>query len=396
MEAAQAADEKHKKFDDERSEFMGYLKLWKWIEEGRGHGADAAVHKLTNRQQEQRLRENFVSARRVREWRDIHSQLHTVVAEHGWRLNTQPATYEQLHLAMLAGLLGNIGCKSDDEDWYLGARGLKFWRHPGAHLSKKPGRWLVAAELVETTRLYGRGLAAIEPTWIPAIAGHLLKTQLLEPHWEKKAGEVVALERATLYGIVIYNNKRVNFGRIDAVAAREIFIREALVASLHEDAWDTKLPFLAHNRKLLAQVQELEHKSRRQDVLVDDELIYAYYDQQLPKDVFSGALLERWYREAVKAQPQLLFLKREELMRHEAAGITTASFPKTLRLGGIDCAVSYLHQPGDAKDGITVTVPIYALNQVNEERCEWLVPGMLHGKVLALIKSLHQDRTSVV
>ncbi len=390
MEAAQAADEKHKKFDDERSEFMGYLKLWKWIEEGRGHGADAAVHKLTNRQQEQRLRENFVSARRVREWRDIHSQLHTVVAEHGWRLNTQPATYEQLHLAMLAGLLGNIGCKSDDEDWYLGARGLKFWRHPGAHLSKKPGRWLVAAELVETTRLYGRGLAAIEPTWIPAIAGHLLKTQLLEPHWEKKAGEVVALERATLYGIVIYNNKRVNFGRIDAVAAREIFIREALVASLHEDAWDTKLPFLAHNRKLLAQVQELEHKSRRQDVLVDDELIYAYYDQQLPKDVFSGALLERWYREAVKAQPQLLFLKREELMRHEAAGITTASFPKTLRLGGIDCAVSYLHQPGDAKDGITVTVPIYALNQVNEERCEWLVPGMLHGKVLALIKSLHQ------
>ena len=390
MEAAQAADEKHKKFDDERSEFMGYLKLWKWIEEGRGHGAEAAVHKLTNRQQEQRLRENFVSARRVREWRDIHSQLHTVVAEHGWRLNTQPATYEQLHLAMLAGLLGNIGCKSDDEDWYLGARGLKFWRHPGAHLSKKPGRWLVAAELVETTRLYGRGLAAIEPTWIPAIAGHLLKTQLLEPHWEKKAGEVVALERATLYGIVIYNNKRVNFGRIDAVAAREIFIREALVASLHEDAWDTKLPFLAHNRKLLAQVQDLEHKSRRQDVLVDDELIYAYYDQQLPKDVFSGALLERWYREAVKAQPQLLFLKREELMRHEAAGITTASFPKTLRLGGIDCAVSYLHQPGDAKDGITVTVPIYALNQVNEERCEWLVPGMLQGKVLALIKSLHQ------
>jgi ATP-dependent helicase HrpA len=393
MEAAQAADEKHKKFDDERSEFTGYLRLWKWIEEGRGHGAnggEGAVHKLTNRQQEQRLRESFVSPRRVREWRDIHSQLHTVVAEHGWRLNTQPATYEQLHLAMLAGLLGNIGCKSDDDEWYLGARGLRFWRHPGAHLSKKPGRWLVAAELVETTRLYGRGLAAIEPTWIPAIAGHLLKTQLLEPHWEKKAAEVVALERATLYGIVVYNNRRVNFGRIDAAAAREIFIREALVASLHEDTWDTRLPFLAHNRKLVAQVQELEHKARRQDVLVDEELIHAFYDQQLPKDVFSGALLEKWYREEVKRQPQLLQLKREELMRHEAAGITTASFPKTLRLGGIDCSVSYLHEPGDAKDGITVTVPIYALNQVSDERCEWLVPGMLHGKVLALVKSLHQ------
>ncbi len=386
MEVAAAADEKHRKFDDERSEFMGVLKLWKWIEEGRGHGEGHTAHKLTNRQQEQRLRDSFVSPRRVREWRDIHSQLHTVVAEHGWRLNTQPATYDQVHLAMLSGLLGNIGCKSDDEDWYLGARGVKFWRHPGAHLSKKPGRWLVAAELVETTRLFGRGLAAIEPTWIPPIAGHLLKTQLLEPHWEKKAGEVVALERATLYGIVIYNNKRVNFGRVDLPAAREIFIREALV----QGDWETRLPFLAHNEKLIAQVQDLEHKSRRQDVLVDDELIYAFYDQQLPKDVCSGATLERWYREEVRKQPQLLHLTRDELMRHEAAGITTAAFPKTLRMGGIDCSADYLHEPGDAKDGVTVTVPIYALNQVSDERCEWLVPGMLAAKVLAIVKTLHQ------
>ena len=386
LDAAAAADERHRKFDDERSEFIGYLKLWQWIEEGRGHSASHDSHKLTNRQQEQRLRDSFVNPRRVREWRDIHSQLHTVVAEHGWRLNTQPATYEQLHLAMLAGLLGNIGCKSDDEDWYLGARGVKFWRHPGAHLSKKPGRWLVAAELVETTRLFGRGLAAIEPTWIPPIAGHLLKTQLLEPHWEKKAAEVVALERATLYGMVIYNNRRVNFGRVDLPAAREIFIREALVAG----EWETRLPFLAHNQKLIVQVQELEHKARRQDVLVDDELIHAFYDQQLPKDVCSGASLERWYREAVKQQPRLLQLTRDELMRHEAAGITSAAFPKTLRLGGIDCAAEYLHDPGDTKDGVTVTLPIYALNQVSDERCEWLVPGMLAAKVLALVKSLHQ------
>ncbi|MCY7315076.1 MAG: ATP-dependent RNA helicase HrpA [Rubrivivax sp.] len=401
QEAAQAADEKHKKFDDERSEFVGLLKLWQWIEDGRGqHGhkpasdkpAGAAIdsHKLTNRQQEQRLRDSFVSPRRVREWRDIHSQLHTVVAEQGWRLNTTPASYEQLHQSMLAGLLGNIGAKNDDEDWYLGARGVKFWRHPGAHLSKKPGRWLVAAELVETTRLFGRGLAAIEPTWIPPLAGHLLKKQLLEPHWEKKAGEVVALERATLYGIVIYNNRRVNFGNVDPAAARTIFIREALV----EGDWETRLPFLAHNQKLIAQVQELEHKARRQDVLVDDELIHAFYDQQLPADVHSGPQLERWWREESKArspgQPQLLHLTRDELMRHEAAGITTSAFPKTLRLGGIDCSATYLHEPSDAKDGITVTVPIYALNQVSEERCEWLVPGMLQAKVLALCKTLHQ------
>jgi ATP-dependent helicase HrpA len=387
LEAQQAADEKHKIFDDEKSEFNGYLKLWKWIEAGRGHAEGAGqTHKLSNRQQEQRLREHFVSPRRVREWRDIHSQLHTVVAEHGWRLNGAPATYEQVHLAMLAGLLGNVGLKSDDDEWYLGARGIKFWRHPGAHLSKKPGRWIVAAELVETTRLFGRGLAAIEPQWIPQIAGHLLKTQLLEPHWEKKAAEVVALERATLYGIVVYSNRRVNFGQVDAAAAREIFIREALV----EGEWETKLPFASHNRKMIAQVQELEHKSRRQDVLVDDELIHAFYDQQLPADVHSGASFERWYREESKRQPRLLFLNRDELMRHEAAGITTESFPRTVRLGGIDCAASYLHEPGDPKDGVTVTVPVYALNQVGEERAEWLVPGLLKDKVLALVKSLHQ------
>ena len=393
LEHAQTADQRHKPFDDEKSEFMGTLKLWQWVQAGRGvHGhagqkeAQLDSHKLTNRQQEQRLRDSFISPRRVREWRDIHSQLHTVVAEQGWRLNTIPATYEQVHLSLLAGLLGNIGCKSEDEDWYLGARGIKFWRHPGSHLSKKPARWLMAAELVDTTRLFGRGLAAIEPQWIPPMAGHLLKKQLLEPHWEKKAGEVVALERATLYGIVIYNNKRVNFGHVDPVAARTVFIREALVAG----DWETRLPFLAHNQKLIQQVQDLEHKARRQDVLVDDELIHAFYDQQLPADVHSGALLERWHREEIKRNPKPLHLTRDELMRHEAAGITTAAFPKTLRLGGIDCIATYLHEPGDAKDGITVTVPIYALNQVSEERCEWLVPGMLQAKVLALVKTLHQ------
>lgn len=383
LEHQQAADTAHKKFDDERSEFVGTLKLWNWLEDTRGgHGE----HKLSHRKQEQQLRESFISPRRVREWRDIHSQLHTVVAEHKWRLNTQPATYEQLHLAMLAGLLGNIGLKSDDEDWYLGARGIKFYKHPGAHLSKKPGRWIVAAELVETTRLFGRGIAGIEPQWLPGIAGHLIKTQLLEPHWEKKAAEVIALERATLYGIVIYANRRVNFGNVDPAAAREIFIREALV----EGEWETRLPFLAANRKLIAQVEELEHKSRRQDVLVDDDLIYAFYSQHLPNDVFSGATLERWYREETKRNPKVLQLTREELMRHEAAGITTAAFPKTLRLGGVDCTTTYLHEPGDPKDGVTVTVPLFALNQVNDERCEWLVPGMLKDKVLALVKSLHQ------
>ncbi len=388
LEAQQAADQAHVKFDDEKSEFSGYLKLWKWLETARGGHGD--THRLSNRQYEQLLRQNFVNVRRVREWRDIHSQLHTVVAEHKWRLNTTPASYEQLHMSMLSGLLGNIGCKLEDEDVYLGARGIKFHRHPGAHLSKKPGRWIVCAELVETTRLFGRGIAGIEPQWIETVAGHLLKKQLLDPHYEKKTAEVMALERATLYGLVVYSGRRVNFGRVDPQAARELFIREALVGG----QWETRLPFLAANRKLLRQVEELEHKSRRQDVLVDEELIFAFYDQQVPQDVMSGQQLEDWWRRESKAKPDLLLLTREELMRHEAAGITTQAFPRTVRLGGVDCAATYLHEPGDPKDGLTATVPLFVLNQVSEERCEWLVPGMLKDKIQALLKSLPQKPRS--
>jgi ATP-dependent helicase HrpA len=384
MDMQTQADQQHAKFDDEKSEFSGYLRLWNWINEARGgHGKE---HKLSNRQYEQLLRQNFVNVRRVREWRDIHTQLHTVVAEHKWRLNTQPAGYEELHKSMLAGLLGNIGMKPDDEDVYLGARGIKFYRHPGAHLKKKPGRWIVCAELVETTRLFGRGIANVEPLWIEQVAGHLLKKQLLDPHWEKKAGEVMSLERATLYGLVVYSGRRVPFARVDMQGARDIFIREGLVAG----QWETKLPFLAANQKLVKQVEELEHKSRRQDVLVDEELIYAFYDKFVPRDVVSGATFERWYREASRGNPHLLKLTRDELMRHEAAGITTDAFPRTLRLGGVDCAATYLHEPGDARDGLTVAVPLFVLNQVSDERCEWLVPGMLKDKVQALLKSLPQ------
>ena len=425
LEAQAQADQAHAKFDDEKSEFTSYLKLWKWLEEARGgkpHAAPARgqtaaaqaggrigfaelkalrnkpsapepavahagpTHKLSNRQYEALLRQNYISVRRVREWRDIHSQLHTVVAEHGWKLNSLPASYEQLHLSMLSGLLGNIGCKHDTEDFYLGARGIKFHRHPGAHLSKRPGRWIVCAELVETARLFGRGIAAIEPQWLEQVGAHLLKKQLLEPHWEKKAGEVVAYERATLYGLVVYSQRRMSYGKVDPAGAREIFIREALVAQ----DWDSRLPFLAANRRMIAQVEELEHKSRRQDVLVDEQLIYAFYDAQIPAEVCSGRELELWWREASRGHAKLLHLTRDELMRHEAAGITTDAFPRVIKIGGVDCAAAYLHQPGDARDGVTVTLPLFVLNQVSEERCEWLVPGMLKDKIQALLKSLPQ------
>jgi ATP-dependent helicase HrpA len=432
MDAQQQADQQHAKFDDDKSEFSGYLKLWQWLQDARGgapalpsarqqqgqartRGPSQAVlpvaqrkaaapvppaaapappvaptHKLSNRQYEQLLRQNFINVRRVREWRDVHSQLLTVVTEHHWALNTQPASYEALHLSMLAGLLGNIGFKPEEEDQYLGARGIKFHRHPGAHLRKKPGRWIVCAELVETTRLFGRGIAAIEPQWLEEVGAHLLKKQVLDPHWEKKAAEVVAFERATLYGLVVYSGRSVGYEKVDPQAARELFIREALVGGEAPQDWDKRLPFLAANDKLIAKVQELEHKSRRQDVLVDEELIFAFYDQQVPQDVCNGRSFEHWYRQESKARPDLLKLTRDELMRHEAAGITTSAFPKMVRLGGVDCQASYLHEPGDPRDGITVTIPLFVLNQVQEERCEWLVPGMLKDKIQALLKSLPQ------
>ena len=409
LEAQAQADQQHAKFDDEKSEFSGYVRLWHWIHDARGgehttrksgsdpdlaktnSGSDPnfrspATHKLSNRQYEQLLRQNFINVRRVREWRDTHSQLHTVVAEHGWKLNTQPASYEELHKSMLAGLLGNIGCKLEDEEVYLGARGIKFHRHPGAHLKKKPGRWIVVAELVETTRLFGRGIANIEPQWLEEVGAHLLRKQLLDPHWEKKSAEAVAYERATLYGLMVYNGRRKPYGLIDMHGARDIFIRQGLVAG----EWETKLPFVAANLRMVAKVEELEHKSRRQDVLVDDELIYAYYDAQIPQDVYNGRLMEPWWREQSRMNPKFLHLTREELMRHEAAGVTTQAFPKTVRLGGVDCAATYLHEPGDSRDGVTITVPLFVLNQVSEERCEWLVPGMLKDKIQALLKSLPQ------
>ncbi|MBR8119228.1 ATP-dependent RNA helicase HrpA [Burkholderia cenocepacia] len=385
IEAQEQADQAHRRFADERSEFLQWLKIWAWFEE-------AVAHKKSNRQLIDACRQNFLSHLRLREWRDVHSQLLTVVREHGWRLNEVEATYEQIHLALLTGLLGNLGMKADDDPHYLGARGIKFYLWPGSALAKKAGRWVMAAELVETSRLYARCLAKIEPEWVEKIGAHLLKKSLSEPHWEKRPAQVSAFERATLYGLPIYHRRRVAFGKQDLARARELFIRGALV----EGEFDTKLPFFAHNRKLLADIEQLEHKSRRQDVLVDDELIYAYYDHAIPEGIHTGAAFERWYRDEVKKGGQaedkqrLLYLSRDDLMRHEAAGVTTDLFPKRATMAGVEMALTYHFEPGTPRDGVTLAVPLFALNQVDARRCEWLVPGMLKEKVQLLLKSLPQ------
>jgi len=379
LEAQAAADAAHKKFADEKSEFLSYLKIWKWFDE-------AIEHKKTNRQLQENCRANFLSQLRLREWRDVHTQLLTLVREQGWRLNEAPATYEQLHTALLTGLLGNIGFKAEDEPYYLGARGIKFYLWPGSSLGKKAGKWVMAAELVDTSRLYARTLANIQPQWLERVGGHLLKKSYGEPRWEKRSAQVSASERATLYGLVVYSQRRVDYGKIDPKEAREIFIREALAAGQYE----TRAPFYAHNQKLIREIENLEHKSRRLDVLVDEELIVAFYDKQVPQHIHNGAAFEKWLKDASANHPKLLYLDREDLMRHEAAGVTTELFPKATTVAGIEMGLTYHFEPGAPRDGVTLTVPLYALNQVSAERSEWLVPGMLKEKVHLLIKSLPQ------
>jgi len=379
LEHQQAADEAHKKFADEKSEFLSYIKIWKWFE-------NAIEHKKTNRQLQDNCRSNFLSQLRLREWRDVHSQLLTIVKEQGWRLNETPATYENLHMALLTGLLGNVGFKMEDDPGFLGARGIKFNIWPGSSLSKKPGKWIMAAELVDTTRLYARCIAQIQPEWLEKVGGHLLKKSWGEPRWEKRSAQVTASERATLYGLVVYSQRRINYGLFNPAEAREIFIRDALVGGDYE----TRAPFFAHNHKLVKEIENLEHKSRRQDVLVDDELIAAFYDKLIPADVVNGAGFEKWHKDVAAKEPKLLFLNRDELMRHEAAGVTTDLFPKKMNAAGLELALTYHFEPGSVRDGVTLAVPLYALNQLSRERCEWLVPGMLKEKVHLLLKSLPQ------
>jgi ATP-dependent RNA helicase HrpA len=374
MDRAAAADERHARFADERSDFLGFLELWKLQDE-------AGLRRL--------CRENFLSVPRMREWRDIHAQLEATLAEMNWpRSSVDPQKqdgYRAIHRALLAGLLGNVGMRDEADGNYGGARGIKYWVHPGSRV-RKPGKWIVAAELVETTRLYARTVAAIDPKWLEELGAHLLKRERTEPHWEKERAQVVALERGTLYGLPVYANRKVPYGPIDPARARDIFVRSALV----EGDFDTRAPFFAHNRRLVTEIERLEHKSRRPDILVDDELIHAFYAERIAQGIHNGTDFERWRRQAERANPKLLFLARDDLMRHEAAGITTGNFPPELQLGLNRFALEYHFEPGSPRDGVTMDVPLALLNQIPAARCEWLVPGLLREKVRAMLKSLPQ------
>jgi len=379
MQARDAAEQAQAMFRHRQSEFLAWVTLWDW------YRAQVA-HKVSQRKLVEQLRARFLSPVRLREWHDTHVQLHALVREQGWRVNTTPATVEQVHLALLAGLLGNIGMRTEEGGLYQGAHGVRFAIHPGSSLHRKAGRWVLAAELVETSRLYARCVAQIEPGWVEKAGAHLLRRSWSDPRWDRKSGQVLAHERGSVHGLPVYHGRRVHYGRIDPAAARAIFIEQALVPG----DIDSRLPFIVHNRRLIASIERLEHQSRRPDILVDDALIAAFYEQHIPPEICQTASLEAWYKSLDKSARAALELDRKALMQHDAAGVTTEVFPRRLHWAGAELAVDYHFEPGSPRDGMTLTVPLFALNQIPAARCEWLVPGMLKEKVHLLLKSLPQ------
>ena len=379
FEAQEASTQAHSKYRDKDSEFISYLKLWDWYQE-------QYQNRESNRKLQRQLRKEFLSPVRLREWNDIHQQLRTLVQDQKWRFNQVEATYEELHRALLSGLLGNIGLRSETTREYEGARGIRYFVHPGSYLHRRSSKWIMAAELVETTRLFARTVARVEPQWIEQTGRHLLKKMYSEPHFDPRRGQVMVYERATIYGLQVYQGRKVGYGRLDKKHARELFIREALV----EGTIRKPLPFLEHNLALIEEIESLEHKSRRQDILVDDELIYRFYDQYIPEDMHQVATLEHWYKHLPAEEKARLKLDKEELMRHEAAGISTEQFPKRLQYDNLSLNLSYHFEPGSPRDGVTLQVPVYALNQINPIVSQWLVPGMLEEKVELLLRSLPQ------
>ena len=408
LEQAAAADAAHLRFADPQSEFLNYLKIWNWYQ-------DALHHKHSNRQLENLCRSQFLSPRRLREWRDVYGQLHTMLGEKGWRENIQPATYEQIHLALLTGLLGHVAKKEESDKTatpntkvgtYLGARGIRLFIWPGSSIGKKAGAWILAGELQETARMYARTIAKIEPQWVEQVGAHRLVKSLSEPFWDSRQGEVMAHERGTLYGLSIYHGRKVTFAPHDQTEVRQLFIQKALVegelfgridtpALAKETEAEAKkiypntYAFFWHNRRLVREIEALEHRSRRPDVLVDDELLATFYAERIPTDIYSRPSLQAWLQKNVRADASLC-LDKADLMRHEAAGITVDRYPKKLIMGGTEFTLTYHFEPGSPRDGVTLILPLTLLNQVDNRRCEWLVPGMCEEKTQVLLKSLPQ------
>jgi len=371
----QKADELHRRFHDEQSDFSSYLKLWDYLQ--------AEQKSLSGNQFRRLCKQEFIHYLRVREWQDLYAQLRQVVRELGLRINSEPATYQQVHQSLLTGLLSQIGQK-DEKHQYLGARQSRFFVFPGSGLFKHAPKWLMAAELVETSRLYARYAAKIEPEWVEPVAEHLVRRNYHEPRFSKKRGAVVASEQVFLYGLLIVPKRTVQYGPIDPVVAREVFIREALVTG----ELRKPLAFIRANLALVTSVRELEDKSRRRDILVDEDALFQAYDAQLPADIYDERRLAAWYQEARKQQPKILEFTREQLMQHDAEHVTAADYPDEWVQGRLRLPLTYVFEPSDVDDGVSVDIPLPVLNQVSGQGFDWQVPALREALIIALIKSL--------
>lgn len=377
MDKREAADNAHAKFKADHSDFMTYLKVWDWFHE-------ATNNKKSNKDLLNQCHGNFLSFLRLKEWRELHKQLKEIVDDMDLKLNTKPADYQSIHRALLSGLLGNIGYKDGDKESYAGARGIRFHIAPGSTLKKSRPKWVMAAELVDTSKLYARCVAKIDPDSIEPLARGLTQSHHTDPRWDRKMGMVNAWERVSLYGLTIVPKRRVHYGPINPQESREIFIREALA----NGEFNTKAGFFRENELLITEIEELEHKARRQDVLVDEHQLFAFYDKKIPAEIVNAAGFEHWRKEAELANPKLLYLTREDLMRHGADAITAVQFPENVMLDGIEIPLHYRFEPNHVMDGVTATIPLVLLNQLNPMQTQWLVPGMLREKLTYLVKSL--------
>ncbi|MGW0136032.1 ATP-dependent RNA helicase HrpA [Streptomyces sp. NPDC003299] len=373
------ADQQHARFKDETSDFLAYLNLWRYLREQQKERGSSSFRRM--------CKQEYLNFLRIREWQDIYTQLRTVAKQMGIHVNEDDAPADRIHVSLLAGLLSHVGMKDvkdGNKNEYLGARNAKFAIFPGSALFKKQPRFLMSAELVETSRLWARVNAKIEPEWVEPLAGHLIKRTYSEPHWEKDQAAVMAYEKVTLYGVPIVAQRKVNYGRIDPEVSRELFIRNALV----EGDWRTHHKFFSDNRRLLSEVEELEHRARRRDIVVDDETLFDFYDQRVPEHVVSGAHFDSWWKRKRQEQPDFLDFEREMLIRESAEAVTKADYPDSWRQGPLKFRVTYQFEPGADADGVTVHIPLQVLNQVTDEGFDWQIPGLREELVTELIRSL--------
>ncbi|MBX5441493.1 MAG: ATP-dependent RNA helicase HrpA [Solirubrobacteraceae bacterium] len=375
------ADQLHARFRDEHSDFTAILNLWRYLGERQ--------RELSGNQFRRLCRDEYLHFLRVREWQDLVGQLRAAARGVGVTINRTPAEPEEVHVALLSGLLSHVGMRDERRPReYVGARNTRFALWPGSGIARRPPSWVMVAELVETSRLFGRTAAWIDPRWVEPLAGHLLKRSYSEPRWDRRRAAVVATERVTLYGLPVVAGRTVAYGRIDPELSRELFIRRALV----EGEWDARHRFLAENRALVEEVERMEERARRRDLLVDDQVLVDFFDARIPQDVVSGRHFDHWWRDACRRDPTLLTYPRELLIRPEAAAtLDDAGRPTVWRQGELELRLSYRFDPGSAHDGVTVHIPLRVLGEVRDQGFDWLVPAFRVELVTELLRSLPKD-----